>query len=419
MTAGHAAQTPSAETPGTPPGRRARLALVVTHPIQYYAPLYRRLAARSDLDVRVFFTWHAGQSEVFDQGFEKPIAWDIPLLDGYDWEAVPNSALHPGSDRFWGIQNSELSQRVLAWQPDAVHVTGYAFASHLQLLRRLSSRGVPSLFRGDSTLLTPAPFWKAALKQLLLRRVFRYPAAFLYVGAHNRRYYEFYGVPPERLFACPHSIDVERFAAGAEAAEEDARGWRESLGLGAQRRVLLFCGKFEDKKQPLALMKALADWPDPNVALVLVGDGPLGGAVRELAGQFPERFRVLPFQNQSRMPSVYRLGEMLVLPSSGWETWGLAVNEAFACRRPALVSDQVGAAPDLIVPGETGEVFRAGDWGDFRAKLAGMLVEGERLRRMGEAAYRLIQQFSIAATAEGVMKAFCAVTARRSQSAAR
>src|SRR4029077_18860912 len=35
-----------------------RLALVVSHPIQYFVPLYRRLARRSDMILKVFFTWH-------------------------------------------------------------------------------------------------------------------------------------------------------------------------------------------------------------------------------------------------------------------------------------------------------------------------------------------------------------------------
>jgi len=70
----------------------------------------------------------------------------------------------------------------------------------------------------------------------------------------------------------------------------------------------------------------------------------------------------VPFQNQSRMPLVYRLGDALVLPSGYWETWGLAVNEAQACGRPTLVSDRVGCARDIVDEGVNGAVFRADDW---------------------------------------------------------
>jgi glycosyltransferase involved in cell wall biosynthesis len=72
----------------------------------------------------------------------------------------------------------------------------------------------------------------------------------------------------------------------------------------------------------------------------------------------------VPFQNQSRMPLVYRLGDALVLPSGYGETWGLAVNEAQACGRPSLVSDCVGSARDIISEGENGMIVRTGDWED-------------------------------------------------------
>ena len=41
---------------------KKRLAIIVSHPVQYYAPLYQRPARRTDLEIKVFFTWHAGQA---------------------------------------------------------------------------------------------------------------------------------------------------------------------------------------------------------------------------------------------------------------------------------------------------------------------------------------------------------------------
>jgi glycosyltransferase involved in cell wall biosynthesis len=76
------------------------------------------------------------------------------------------------------------------------------------------------------------------------------------------------------------------------------------------------------------------------------------------------RVLFVPFQNQSAMPVVYRLGDALVLPSGYGETWGLAVNEAQACGRPSLVSDCVGCARDIIRERENGMIFRTDDWDD-------------------------------------------------------
>jgi len=319
-----------------------KLAFVVSHPIQYYAPLYRRLAARSDVRVKVFFTWHAATAPVFDPGFGRSVAWDIPLTQGYDHVLVPNVARRPGTHHFNGVVNPTLVEDVLSWRPDAVHVTGWALRSHLRFMRAAHGR-VPLLFRGDSHLLdgrgNAARWWA---KRAFLRRVYSWPRMFLYTGAANLAYYEAFAVPSARLRACPHSVDVGRFADPQAALEQQAAQWRESIGVPPGAKVVLFAGKLEPRKRPLEMMRAVLERTDHF--LVMAGNGELEGRVRELAAHHPLRCHVLPFQNQSAMPVVYRLGDVFVLPSSHGETWGLAVNEALACSRPIVVSDRVGCA---------------------------------------------------------------------------
>lgn len=388
-----------------------RLAIIVSHPIQYYVPLYRRLAERRDVEIRVFFTWHGGEMAVMDHGFKKEVAWDIPLTEGYPSEVVPNVASKPGTHHFWGLQNPTLVTTVLHWKPDAVFLTGYAYASHLKALHAFFRRSVPVLFRGDSHLLNQPHGFRWVLKRLVLARIYRWPSVCLYVGTHNRDYYRAFGVPEEKLFLCPHSIEVGRFANPGEDLEKQATAWRNELGISSNRIVLLFAGKFEDKKRPLQLMKAIDDLDDSKVVLVMVGDGELGNEVRQIAQSAPDRFRVLPFQNQSRMPLVYRLGDLFILPSAYNETWGLAVNEAMACGRPVLVSDKVGCAPELVKPGLTGEIFHADDWSDFREKLeAGIKVVANvnRSELVGFA-----RQFDIEATERNLITALAAVAKNR------
>src|SRR5262249_288399 len=141
--------------------------------------------------VKVFFTWHAGGAPVMDSGFRLSFAWDIPLTEGYEFELVPNRSSVPGTHHFSGLRNPELVPRVMAWRPDVVHGTGWAWLSHLLALRAFAKGGIPTLFRGDSHLLDEAarglPRWW--VKQAVLKQVFSWPTAFLIVGAANRAYY--------------------------------------------------------------------------------------------------------------------------------------------------------------------------------------------------------------------------------------
>jgi glycosyltransferase involved in cell wall biosynthesis len=382
---------------------RTKLAIIVSHPIQYYAPLHQRLARRNDLAIKVFFTWHSGIEPVRDRDFGIPVMWDLPLTDGYDFEEIPNVSWNPGTHHFFGLQNPTLVERVSKWQPDVVKITGWAWHSHLLAMRAFNKMGKPVLFRGDSHLLHKprrGAHWQ--LKRAVLTRVYSWPAKFLFVGEANRAYYEAFGVGPERLAHCTHSIDVPRFSHLGDQYENEAMMLRKQLGISEDKCVILFAGKFEAKKRPLALMRCVQELSDPNVMVVLVGSGELDNEVKAIAAADPARFRVLPFQNQTRMPIIYRLGDIYVLPSTPYETWGLGINEAMACGRPVIVSDQAGCSMD-VVDDSCGRVFSAADQLGLRNVLLEMTKDRNLLRQMGKAAAKRAWLFDIARTEDQLM----------------
>ena len=385
-------------------GSRTRIAFIVSHPVQYYVPLYQRLAQRQDVEVKVFYTWHDGEKAVQDSGFGQAIAWDIPMREGYAFERVENVSSDPGMHHFFGLRNPDLVRRVLEWRPDIVHITGWAWWSHLQALRALSKAGVPTLFRGDSHLLDRQPAgMRGWMKKAVLKRIYRWPSAFLVTGHANRAYYQAFGVDPAKLIWCPHSIDVKRFAEPSANHEQEAARWRKDLGIEESQTVLLFAGKFEPKKNPLGFMEAIRSRNDDRMVGVLVGGGELQDRVDAMARARPHAFRVLPFQNQSRMPAVYRLGDLFVLPSLWGETWGLAVNEALASARPVLVSDKVGCAQD-VVDESCGYVVPT-DGGAWLFDAIRRVPDKATLEKMRTAASLKAQRFDISGTEAAMMDA--------------
>src|SRR5262249_19555762 len=218
-------------------------------------------------------------------------------------------------------------------------------------------------------------------------------------GAANRNYYEAFGIGADRLLACPHSIDVARFAEPSAVLERQAAEWRRQLGIQGDRFVLVYAGKFENKKEPVKLMHAVRDLGDPSLVLVMVGGGESQGKIDALAKEYPEHFLVLPFQNQTRMPLAYRLGDLFVLPSAYGETWGLAVNEAMASGRPVLVSDRVGCARDLV-DASSGQVFYCADPLSLEGALVDMARDRDRLAQMGRVAAERAWSFDIGCTEE-------------------
>ena len=125
-----------------------KLAIVITHPIQYYAPVFKLLHERQNISIRVFYTWGEAAQQKFDPGFGKNISWDIPLLEGYPYGWVQNIAGDPGSHHAKGIDNPGLIAQVNAWQPDAILVYGWFYKSHLKALRYFKNK-IPVQLSGD------------------------------------------------------------------------------------------------------------------------------------------------------------------------------------------------------------------------------------------------------------------------------
>jgi glycosyltransferase involved in cell wall biosynthesis len=378
-----------------------RLAIVTTHPIQYYAPWFRFLAGKRWCELRVFYLWDFGVRATTDPDFGHAILWDIPLLEGYASEFVPNRSRRPGTHHFRGIDNPQLVGRLRSFGPDAVLCIGYNFLSFTRLLLRWGARRAPLLLRGDSHRLVPRVGLKAQLKRQLLTWVFRRFAAFLYVGRANRDYYRLHGVPEHKLFFSPHAVDNDRFQLHPEQACAAAQCWKRQLGIPAGFRVVLFVGKFENKKRPLDLLTAFGGARLAQTALLLVGAGPLEEQVRRQARGL-EHVYFAPFQNQTQMPRTYATGDLLVLPSDEYETWGLCVNEAMCLGRPAVVSDQVGCGPDLVVPGRNGLIFPMGDVGALTDCLRRALGDPERLRRWGQASLEQVRDYTYARATAGL-----------------
>src|SRR5688572_15715452 len=99
-----------------------RLAIITTHPIQYNAPMFRMLSERKYIDVKVFYTWGQSQETVFDARFGLQRSWDIPLLEGYEYEFVKNTSKQPDSNRFFGVINPGLIDQLKQENFDAILV---------------------------------------------------------------------------------------------------------------------------------------------------------------------------------------------------------------------------------------------------------------------------------------------------------
>jgi glycosyltransferase involved in cell wall biosynthesis len=325
-----------------------RIAIITSHPIQYNAPFFALLAQDEAIEVMVFYTWgEQSMGAKYDPDFSKTIEWDIPLLEGYSYTFVQNTSKEPGSNYFKGIINPTLNQQIEDWGADIVWVWGWSFDSHLKALRFFKGK-IPVWFRGDSTLLNYSEgfSFKKMARQIFLTWIYRYVDKAFYVGSHNKCYYKKHGLKESQLVFSPHAIDNERFSDPTGDLLIEASKWREKFGFKQKDIVLLYAGKFEPRKNPLFLVHLMKVIESVNIKLVIVGNGPLEIKLKESLLK-DKRVSFMDFQNQSKMPILYRMADYYILPSIS-ETWGLGINEALASGTKVIASVFCGGAIDLI-----------------------------------------------------------------------
>ena len=327
-----------------------RIAILSSHPIQYNAPLFALLAKELKIDLMVFYTWgEQSMGAKFDPDFGKTIEWDIPLLEGYSYTFIQNTSKDPGSHHFKGIINPSLNQEIECWGADIVWVWGWAFDSHLKALRYFKGK-IPIWFRGDSTLLDePIGFSiKKLARRLFLTWVYSHVDKSFYVGTNNKAYFKKHGLKEKQLVYAPHSIDNDRYTDLNGKKSISSIEWKKELGFLEDDIVLLFAGKFEFKKNPIFIWELSKHISATNIKFLMVGNGILESLLKTKTKN-DSRFVFLEFQNQSKMPLLYRLADIFILPSLGpGETWGLAINEALSSGTKVLASHFCGGAIDLI-----------------------------------------------------------------------
>jgi glycosyltransferase involved in cell wall biosynthesis len=382
--------------------------VVLTHPIQYYAPWFRHIEAHApEIALTVV---HATRPTPEQQGvgFDRAFEWDVPLVEGYHSvtvrPATPTDRID--SSHFTGLDVPEIGAAIAKTHPDVVMITGWYSVTLIRALLACRRLGVPTLNRGDSHLLSGPKNWKRLLWTLKTRLLLRQFDGFLSPGQRVHEYLRWYGIPDYRAFRVPHAVDNDMFAATAAPFQQpDARAAaRERLGIAPDAFVPLFVGKLVPSKRPTDIVRAAARL-GPGVSVVVVGSGALEGEVRTLAAERGVDLKHIGFLNQTELGEAYGLADCLVLPSDYRETWGLVVNEALATGLPCVVSDAVGCAPDLIREGESGYVYPLGNVDE-------LAVAFEKIRRRKTDGYdwgprcrAVVGEFSYDAMTAGLVRA--------------
>jgi glycosyltransferase involved in cell wall biosynthesis len=389
--------------------RALRLAYFVSHPIQYQAPLLRRIAQEPDIDLHVFFSSDHSVRGYVDEGFGVRVEWDVPLLEGYRSEFLPCLREGGGAPEFARPLNRGIFRRLAEGSFDVVWTHGYSTANTLQAILAASLHRIPVLLRAESTLDDrPRGQAKLLLKKAFFQWLRPHLGAVLAIGRANARYWRSYLGETMPIFPVPYAVDNAFFQEKGRMAACGREALRRELGLTAGRPVILFASKLQERKRAADLLEAhrlLMTGPSPPY-LLIIGDGEERSRLEPAAAGNPNVI-FLGFRNQTELPRFFNLCDVFVLPSVH-EPWGLVVNEAMNAARAVVASDQVGCHEDLVRDGINGAVFPARDVPALARAIESVLVSPERAAQMGEKGREMVAEYSFDQDVRGIRQAVSA-----------
>jgi glycosyltransferase involved in cell wall biosynthesis len=384
------------------------LTVIQTHPIQYHAPLFRAIQQDFGIPVTAIYGSDLSVAGYKDSGFETQFAWDTNLLSGYTSRFLAKVSAG-GAQAPEDVSSHGLEQTLSEVAPTAIMLLGYSPRFYREAIAAAQKVHCPLLFRAETTDHGPArPWWKGILRDAFLRRLYARCARLLYIGQRSREHFERLGCSESTLVFSPYAVDDASFRTDEDSRRVDRASVRRELRISPEEIVVMFSGKLIPRKRPDLLLTAVRELPIAlcgRMSVMFLGDGPLRGDLVRLGASEPAlSVHIVGFQNQRSLSRYYNAADLLVLPST-FETWGLVVNEGLNHGLPCVVSDEVGAAPDLVLPGQTGEVFANGS---ARALTAALQRAVESLGKpdIRDQCRRHVAKYSIQQAAAGVAKAY-------------
>ena len=190
---------------------KTKLAILNTHPIQYFAPLYKRLAQEKNIDLTVLYCSRWGVNEYIDPQFNKSIKWDIPLLDGYKYKFLKNLRKTEDVNKFFNLINLEIINDIIKNKYDFLWINGHNNFTNIIAVLTAKFVGTKLLMRADTQLNVEPLRIKKLIRKPVMKAFYKLFSGFLYIGTRNKEYYAYLGIPDNKLFFVPFTVDNDFF----------------------------------------------------------------------------------------------------------------------------------------------------------------------------------------------------------------
>lgn len=388
---------------------KKNLVFINTHPIQYFVPLYREIEKINFFNQKIIYLTNHGTNSKFDKEFNTKFKWDIPLLEGYNYDFIKNNSLSPGVyNGFFGVVNFSIIKKLYNLKKNTIVVVhGWSPLSCFASIVFSKIFGSKTCLRAETPL--SHEIKKSKVKLFFRKIIFKYFLfkmidKFLFIGKENKKFYKFYGVNEKKLIYTPYSVNNNKFHNLFIDNIEKKNQFKKELGLDLNHKIVLFSGKLISKKNPIDLLKSVISIKNKDLFVVFMGDGILRKKMETIAieNNFTN-YKITGFVNQSEVYKYYLISDLFVMCSGIGETWGLSTNEAMNFNLPVVISSLTGCSSNLV--DKNGYIFKTGDVKDLSLKIKMFFKNNLELRKeMGLKSKEIISKYSYEKIIKGLKK---------------
>jgi glycosyltransferase involved in cell wall biosynthesis len=361
-----------------------KIAIIVSHPIQHFCPMYASWAKNKNIKLKVFFASNIGAVAYHDNSFGHEIKWGNLYLDEFD-HCFLNGDKTLAVNKTLDAPN--LGYELNNFKPDIVIQYGRIYRFNQRLRRWLKEKRVKSAYISDSE--------DRHIESPIIRRIkhfwysifFRSFDYFLTVGDANEEFYRNCKVPSEKFIRMNFSIDLRLYEKYRKNKEQHRSEFRNKNNIPKDAIVISIVGKLVEMKNHIQLIKVLKKLEElhkeKTFYLLIAGSGPSLDSIRkESLNLIKNKVKFLNFVSPENLPLVYCASDLYIQPSQ-MERHSLAVSEAIYLGLPIIVSNTSGSygETDDVQLGINGSVYSLGNIQELTQRIIEIIISEETIKK--------------------------------------
>lgn len=372
-----------------------KIAIVISHPVQHFCPMYASWAKVAGVQVKVFFGSNLGAVKYLDPNFKKEISWSNLYLNEFEHEFLNGDKTLQSTPT---LDAPNLNDRLTNFQPNVVVHYGYYHLLAKHARAWAIQNKIPLAYISDAEHRQQRPWWKEALKYPYLYWFFKKENLFLTVGSANEAYYTHYKVAKQKLLRMNFSIDVLSYDEAFTNKEQISKNFKAEHNIGNNDFVISVVGKLVSWKSQDDLIRLLIDLektqPNKTFHLLIAGSGPLENEWKNLAKSVTKnKVHFLGFVNPANLPAIYAASNVYIHPAL-IEPHSLSISEAIYMGSPVIVANTTGSwgEVDDVQQNKNGYVYEHGNLQQLQDCLLRMINENKQ-QEFSEYSLKISREF--------------------------